>query len=55
VIEGIDFSIVQTMRQVISLIISKTKKITDYYFYQKGENDRITDWKDTQIKTYIGF
>jgi hypothetical protein len=33
----------------------KNKKITDYYFYQKGENDRITDWKDTQIKTYIGF
>jgi signal peptidase I len=33
----------------------KNKKIVDCYFYHKGENNRMTDWEDTQIETYIGF
>jgi hypothetical protein len=33
----------------------KNRKIVYCYFYHKGENGRMTDWKDTQIKTYIGF
>jgi hypothetical protein len=33
----------------------KNRKIVDYYFYHKGENDKMTDWEDTQIESYIDF
>jgi hypothetical protein len=33
----------------------KNRKITDCYFYHKGENGRMTDWEDIQIESYINF
>jgi hypothetical protein len=33
----------------------KNKKITDCYFYHKGENGRMIGWEDTQIENYISF
>jgi hypothetical protein len=33
----------------------KNKKLANYYFFNKGENGKITEWEDTQIDGYIGF